>query len=222
MRYDFDFSVIARHWTDLAFGLLMTVQLSAVAMFMALVLAVVVVLGKMSRYRASRWAATIFVDVTRNTPFLVQIFFIFFGLPQFGVRLTPYTAAVLALSINGAAYCAEIIRGGVQAIQRGQIDAALALGLSPLQVFRYVVLRPALKSVYPALSSQFILIMLLTSVTSTISTLELTLVGLQLESVTFRSFEIFGVITLIYLAASLVLSAILARIGRVFFSYPNK
>lgn len=222
MRYDFDFSVIATHWTDLAFGLLLTIQLSLVAMLMALVLAVVVVRGKMSRFPVLRWVATIFVEVTRNTPFLVQIFFIFFGLPQLGLRLTPYTAAVLALSINGAAYCAEIIRGGVQAIRRGQIDAALALGLSPLQTFRHVVLRPALKSVYPALSSQFILIMLLTSVASTISTLELTLVGLQIESVTFRSFEIFGTITLIYLATSLMLSAILARVGRVFFSYPDK
>lgn len=222
MTYQFDFSVVSDNWPLLLQGVLLTLQISVVSMALALVVAIVMVIAKGSANPVFRWGATTFVEVVRNTPFLIQIFFVFFGLPQLGFHITPYAAAVIALAFNGGAYCTEIIRGGVQSIRKGQIDAGVALGLGRLQVFYYVLLRPALRSVYPALTSQFILIMLTSSVASTISTLELTLVGMRIESQTFRSFEIFGAITLIYLALALVLSGVLGRIGRIFFSYPVK
>ena len=107
-----------------------------------------------------RWLVEAYIEVIRNTPFLMQIFLIFFGLPRAGVFLSSNEAALLAMVVNVGAYATEIVRAGIESISRGQIEAGLALGLRPLQVFRYVVLFPALPRVYPALSSQFILLML--------------------------------------------------------------
>jgi polar amino acid transport system permease protein len=220
LGYSFDFGVITRHLPDLARGVGLTLQISSISMVLALGFALVLVLGKASSLRPVALLATSFVELIRNTPFLVQVFFVFFGLPQLGLRLSTQVAAILALALNGAAYCTEIIRGGVLSIRRGQIEAGIALGLTSFQVFRDIVLRPALRATYPALTSQFILIMLTSSIASTISASELTLIGQQIESRTFRSFEVFGAITLIYLALSVTLSALFKGIGRVFFSYP--
>lgn len=105
----------------------------------------------------------------RNTPFLVQIFFIFFGLPAAGISMSPNTAALVALVVNVGAYGTEIIRTGIESIPRGQIEAGRALGLSPVQIFRHVVMIPALRNIYPSLTSQFIYLMLTSSVVSIIS-----------------------------------------------------
>ena len=125
----------------------------------------------------------------------MQIFMIFFGLPRAGVFLSSNQAALLAMVVNVGAYATEIVRAGIESISRGQIEAGLALGLRPMQVFRYVMLFPALSTVYPALSSQFILLMLGSSVVSTISAQELTATANDLQARTFRSFEIYIVVT---------------------------
>ncbi|NET10695.1 MAG: amino acid ABC transporter permease, partial [Symploca sp. SIO2B6] len=145
-------------------------------------------------------AATAYVEAIRNTPFLVQLLFIFFGISSLGPRLGSDQAALLALVINFGAYTTEIIRAGIEGIDPNQIEAGLSLGLNRLQVFRHVVLKPAIASIYPALISQIVLLMLLSSVVSQISTEELTFVGNFLRSRTFRDFEIYGAIALIYVA----------------------
>jgi polar amino acid transport system permease protein len=220
LGYAFDFSVVLAHWRDLLLGCLLTLQLSLLAMPITLAIAVLAVFVLQLREAVSTRIIGTFVEVVRNTPFLVQIFFLYFGLPSIGVRLDPNVAAIVALSLNGAAYAIEILRGGAESIARGQIEAGLALGLKPAQVFRYIVLKPALRAVYPAMASQFIFLMLTSSIASSITARELTHVGAELEAVTFRSFEVYFTIAGLYLVMSFALSKLFALIGRVGFAYP--
>jgi polar amino acid transport system permease protein len=222
MSYTFQFGDVWAAWPDLLWGTWLTIQLSASAMVLGLVVAVIGALGKTMGPAPVRWAVDVYVEVIRNTPFLVQLFLIFFGLPAVGLRLDSNEAALLALVVNVGAYATEIVRAGIENIQRGQIEAGLALGLRPLQVFRYIILFPALKTVYPALTSQFILNMLATSVVSTISAQELTAAANDLQSRTFRSFEIYIVVTFIYLALSLGFSGTFAAIHKAVFAEPER
>src|SRR5437899_1170260 len=150
-----------------------------------------------------RWLVAAYVELIRNTPFLVQIFIVYFSLPVIGLRLTANSAALLAMTVNLGAYASEIVRAGIEAIPHGQVEAARALGLKRLQIFRFIIIFPALKTVYPALASQFILLMLASSVVSTISAVELTAITNSLQSTTFCAFEFYFVTTGLYLAMAL-------------------
>jgi len=208
LEYEFHFEVVFRNSGMLLEGAWLTIQLSFAATVLGLLVGILGALCKTSGIKPLDWIASAYVEIIRNTPFLVQIFFIFFGLPSLGIRMSPLQAALVALTANLGAYATEIIRAGIEAIHRGQIEAGLSLGLSRLQVFRYVVLFPALKTVYPALSSQFILLMLGTSVVSQISAEELTHIANFLHSRTFRNFEIYFVVLLMYLAMSTMFRAL--------------
>ena len=146
-----------------------------------------------------------YVEVIRNTPLIVQLFLIFFGLPGVGIKLDVMTASVLALTINLGAYTAEIVRAGIESVPKSQIEAGVSLGLTGPQIFRHVVLMPALKNVYPSLSSQFVLMMLATSVVSQISAADLFHAGSIIQSRTFRDFEVYTVISLLYLCLTLLM-----------------
>ncbi len=189
-------------------------------MLFGLVVSIFGAVGKTSGVRILNLIVDVYVEIIRNTPFLVQIYFIFFGLPALGVRMSPNQAALLALTVNFGAYGTEIIRAGIDSISRGQIEAAQAIGLSWLQVLRFVVIKPALRAVYPALTSQFIFLMLGSSVVSAISATDLTAAGNDLNSLTFASFEVYLVTTAIYLVMSVVFSAAFTIIGRSWFAYP--
>ena len=217
MDYVFQFGDVIDARDELLEGVWLTIRLSAVSMVLGLLVAVLCALGRSFGPRPVKWLITAYVEVIRNTPFLVQIFIIFFGLPTAGIRLSPNNAALLAMVVNLGAYATEIVRAGIESIHKGQIEAGLAVGLRPLQVFRYVILFPAVKTVFPALSSQFILLMLGSSVVSAISAEELTAVANNIQSRTFRSFEIYIVITGIYLALSLAFSGIFSAIDRLVF-----
>ncbi|PWC37408.1 amino acid ABC transporter permease [Azospirillum sp. TSO35-2] len=219
MTYNFQFDAVFASWDYLLTGAWLTVKLSFGAMAIGMVVAILCALGKTSGPKPVRWLINAYIEVIRNTPFLVQIFLIFFGLPTIGLRLSPDVAALIAMVVNVGAYATEIIRAGIESIHKGQIEAGLALGLRPLQVFRYVVLKPALRTVYPALTSQFILLMLSSSVVSAISADELTSVANNIQSQTFRSFEIYIVVTGIYLVLAMMFSALFAGIYRLAFAY---
>src|SRR5690348_8304665 len=146
MTYKMDFSPVIQGLPNLLQGCLGTIGLSLAGMALALVIGVIGVFIRDSRIAPARWVVMAFVELIRNTPFLVQIYFIFFALPFAGIRLDPTPTAIIALGINGGAYAIEIIRGGVQSIPRGQIEAGFALGLSKLNVFRLVVLKPAMRA----------------------------------------------------------------------------
>ena len=173
--------------------------------------------ASLSRRRAVRLLPVVYVEVIRNTPFLVQIFLLYFGLPGLGLRLDANEGALIALILNGSAYTIEIVRAGIESVGRGQIEAAGALGLTNFRTFRLIVLPQALRVVVPPLGSQFILLMLNSSVCSVISADELTAAAQDVQGRTFRPFESFIAATLIYLTLSLLFSGAFAAVERVAF-----
>jgi polar amino acid transport system permease protein len=222
MTYKFDFAVLTPYWGMFVDGCWLTLRLSAISIVVGLAIGLATAVGKRSAIASVRGLADSYIEVIRNTPFLVQVLFIFFGLPSLGISLTPNSAAVLALSLNLGAFSAEIIRTGVESVPRGQFEAGAALGLSPFQTLRYIVLKPALRTIYPSLSGQFVMLLLTTSIVSSISAEELTSVAQNIDSLTFRSFEVYIVTALLYLAMSTIFSTIFKGIDRLYFSYPTK
>jgi polar amino acid transport system permease protein len=190
-------------------------------MAIGMVVAIAGALGKTSGPKPLRVVIDAYIELIRNTPFLIQIFMIFFGLPSAGIRLTPNSAALLALVVNVSAYGIEIIRAGIESISHGQIEAGRALGLKPLQVFRLVVLKPAVQAVYPSLTSQFILLMLNSSVCSAIAANELTAAAGDIQSRNFRSFEVYFVVTCMYFILSLIFWGIFDLIERKYLRQPK-
>jgi len=217
MNYVFHFNFVWDHWRELAEGAWLTIRLSAMALVLGLLLSTCAAYGKLSRIAPLRWLIAAYVELIRNTPFLVQIFIIYFSLPALGLRLEANQAALLAMVINFGAYGTEILRAGIEAVPRGQTEAARSLGLTRLQTFRFVVLFPAIKTVFPALASQYILAMLGSSIVSAISAVELTAVTNSLQSTTFRAFEFYFVTTGIYLAMALGFRAILGALYWLLF-----
>lgn len=217
MHYAFHFNVVWDHWRDLAEGAWLTIQLSALAMAFGFAVATVCAYVKSAGPRPLRLVVSAYVEVIRNTPFLVQIFIIYFSLPALGISVGANEAALAAMVVNFGAYGTEILRAGIESVGHGQIDAAQALGLSRLQTFRHVVLFQALKTVYPALASQFILLMLSSSVVSTISAVELTAVTNSMQSTTFRPFEFYFVATGLYLFMALGFRAVLGGVYWIAF-----
>lgn len=198
MNYTFQFGTVMNYFPDLLSGAVLTIRLSALTMVFGLIIGMACAVAKAYGPRPIRWLATSYIELIRNTPFLIQLYFVFFALPHLGVRLSPNNSALLAMVINLGAYSAEIVRAGVESIPHGQIEAGRALGLRPLQIVRFLILFPALKAVYPALTSQFILVLLGSSIVSAIAADELTAVANTLNSQTFRSFEIYTIVTLMY------------------------
>jgi polar amino acid transport system permease protein len=222
MDYKFDFNPVLNGFPDLLMGCAGTLGLAFAGLLLSSVIGAVGVALRGSHVAPVRWMVIVFVELIRNTPFLVQIYFVFFALPLVGIRLDPTPTAIIALGVNGGAYAIEILRGGVQAIDKGQIEAGHALGLSKLQVFRLIVFKPALRAVFPSLASQFILLTLTTSIASAISAYELTSVAQRIESDSFRSFEVYGTVTFLYLAMSTALLMGMSAIAQRMFSYPVK
>ena len=177
----------------------MTLLLIAVTTLLGTVISVLLAAGRRSGSRLLRSVITGYVELIRNTPFLVQLFFIYFGLPSLGIRLDPFAAAILAMTLNMAAYTTEIVGAGLDAVPKGQKEAASALGLHPVQVFMKIVLPQALKVIYPALTSQIIIMMLESAVVSQIAVRELTFEADMIQARTFRAFETYLVVTLVYL-----------------------
>jgi polar amino acid transport system permease protein len=222
MTYKFNFSVLLPYWDVFLRGCALTLWLGAISTAIGLAIGLVTVLAKRSRHRGLRTMANVYIETIRNTPFLVQVFFIYFAMPSLGLTLQPWSAAIVALSVNLGAFSAEIIRGGIESVPRGQFEAGAALGLSPFKTFRFIVLKPAMRIIFPALSGQFVLLLLTTSIVSSISAEELTSVAQNIDSITFRSFEAYIVTALLYLAMSMIFSVIFKAIDRSYFSYPTK
>ena len=222
MNYTFQFDQVLAAWPQLLQGTWVTIQLSFLAMAIGLVVAIICAWGKTSGPAPLRFVINAYIELIRNTPFLVQLFFFFFALPAIGLRWSPQTAALVAMVVNLGAYATEIIRAGIESIPKGQIEAGLALNLKRWEIFRFVILKPALKTIYPALTSQFILLMLSSAVVSVISADDLTSVAANIQSETFRSFEVYIVVAIIYLALSLAFNLLFKLIYQMFLNYPDR
>ncbi len=222
MNYTLDFTPVIEGMPNLLTACLGTFMLAISGMLLATVIGIGGVVLRTSKIKLLRWLVIGFVELIRNTPFLVQIFFIYFALPLAGIRLDPTPTAIIALGINGGAYAIEIIRGGVQSISKGQMEAGLALGLHKAQVFRLIILKPALRAIFPSLTSQFVLLTLTTSIASAISAYELTSVSQRIESDSFRSFEVYFTVTAFYLVISWLMMRLFAFFSARYFAYPVK
>ena len=211
-----DFLAILIDWPILAKGVAWTVLLTTVATTIGVAIAIAFA---WLRSEGPAWARAVvgaYVELLRNTPFIVQLFFVFFGLPAAGVKLSPEAASVIAMVLNLSAYATEIIRAGIAATPKGQIEAAQSLALNRRQLFLDVVLPPALKKVWPALVSQIIIVMLGSAVCGQISTEELSYAANLIQSRNFRAFEAFIIATLIYLCLSITLRATLNALAQRF------
>jgi len=209
----FDFGAVLAEWPLLAKGVGVTVALTAVSATVGVALGVACA---WSRLYGAAWLRAIvgtYVELIRNTPFIVQLFFVFFGLPGLGVKLSAESASVLAMVINLGAYACEIVRAGIMTTPRGQIEAARSLALTEMQVFTRVVLPPSLKRVWPALVSQIIIVMLGSAVCGQISTPELSHASSLIHSRNFRAFESTLIATLLYLLLAIALRRLLNWAG---------
>ena len=190
MGVQLDFGAVLSQWPLLLTGVAWTMGLTAVSTLVGLAFGIGFAWARNEGAWVLKWVVGAYVEIIRNTPFIIQLFFLFFGLPAMGVQLDPVWASVLAMVINLSAYATEIIRAGIRATPKGQIEAAQSLALTPAQTFLHVVLPPALRRVWPALVSQVIIVMLGSSVCSQISTEELSFAANLIQSRNFRAFEI--------------------------------
>jgi polar amino acid transport system permease protein len=214
MGYELDFGALLQYLGLFVEGTAVTLGLTAVAAILGLALSIAGAAAASGPLAWARRVIAAYVEFIRNTPFIVQMFFVYFGLPSLGLRLSAMAAAVLAMTINLTAYAIEIVRAGIEGVPAGQREAALAVGLRPVLVFALIVLPQALGNVYPALASQIVITMLESAVVSQIAVVDLTHVADFIQSRNFRAFETYLVITTVYLVLAVLVRRLLARCGR--------
>jgi polar amino acid transport system permease protein len=217
MTYKLQFADLLPYWDILLHGLIFTIVLTVVSTVAGVAVGTA---GAAARTFGPKWLDVVvgaYVEIVRNTPFIVQLFFIFFGLPAAGVKLNETTAAFIAMVFNLGAYSTEIIRAGIEAVPKGHLEAGASLAMSRMQVLRYIVLKQAFQKIYPALASQIIIVMLGSAVVSQISAEDLTYAANYIQSRNFRAFEVYLVVAVLYLLLAIGARAILRGIGRVIF-----
>ncbi|MFT0548766.1 amino acid ABC transporter permease [Allopusillimonas ginsengisoli] len=217
-----DFSVVFARWDMIVQGMYLTLKLTTISTVFGFTVGTFCAIGKRGPTKWLRKLCGGYVEAIRNTPLLVQIFLVYFGLSSLGLSLNAVTVAAVALTINVGAYSAEIMRAGFDSIERGQIEAAETLGLSRRQVYWHVILKQAMERVYPALTSQFVLLMLASSICSQISAEELTAVANFIQSDTYRPLETYVVTGVIYICLSLFLRALFWLLGLALFKRRRK
>ncbi|WP_250526143.1 amino acid ABC transporter permease [Caballeronia sp. GAWG2-1] len=217
MAYELQFGDLTNYAGMFASGAATTLALTAVSTVLGVTVGVLGAAGRNSTRACLRASVGGYVEAIRNTPFIVQLFFVFFGLPALGIHLSEYVAAILAMTLNLGAYSIEIIRSGIAAVPKGHHEAAASLAMSRGEIFRHVVLPQAIAKVFPALTSQIVITMLGSAVVSQISVPDLTYAASYIQSRNFRAFETCFLITAAYLALALILRAALNAAGKRFF-----
>ena len=212
---DFDLSLISNSIPLLIKGAGVTLEITALAVGFGLLVGLCLGLGQLSKSRILRWPCKIYVDVIRGTPLLVQIFIIYFALPNIiGHRIDPFVAAVTACSLNSGAYVAEIFRAGIQSISLDQMRAGLSLGMTTAQTMRYIILPQAIKRIIPPLGNEFIAMLKDSSLVSVIGFEELTRSGQLIISETYATMEIWTVVAILYLVMTLTITQLVGFMER--------
>ena len=216
MAYQFDFSIIIKYLPLFLKGVFLTVEISFLAILIGLPVGILAAVARTSRFKILNLVGAVYVEVFRNTPLLIQIFIIFFGLPGVGIKLSPYISGLTALVLYVGAYNTEVIRAGLEAVPRGQIEAAKSLGLTGVQTFLHIILPQAFRISLPALGNNWVALVKNSSLVSVIGMVELTWVTFDLNALTFRSFELFGAATIFYLILIFILINIQAFVEKRF------
>src|ERR1700754_3971583 len=217
MTFTPDFSPLLPYWPTFLLGAWLTLKMTSVAVFFGLIVGMLVAFAKRAKVPVLTRLCIIYIETVRNTPFLVQIFLLYFGLASIGLRMPTFAAAARAMTINIGAYAAEIIRAGLESVPRGQIEAAECLGLSKWRIGWHVMLQPSIEKVYPALTSQFLLMMQASAMASQISAEELTAIANTVQSDTFRSLETYLVVAALYVILSLLIKLVAWALGEYLF-----
>jgi polar amino acid transport system permease protein len=217
MSISLDFAPIIERWPLLAAGAWLTLKLSTLSTVTGFVFGTLCAVAARGEQPILRYASNVYIEVIRNTPMLVQLFLFYFGFSSIGLPLPVFVVVVIALTFNVGAYTAEIMRAGFDSIPKGQLEAAECLGLPPVHIYWHVMLRPAMERVYPALTGQFVLLMLFSSLTSQVSAEELTAAANYIQSETFRPFETYLLVAVIYLGLSLLMRTGFWALGLLLF-----
>lgn len=199
-------ALIGKYMPSILLSCVIVIQLTVFTILISWVFGLFAGLGKASKYRLLNGPCRFYIWFIRGTPTLIQVYVIYFGLPQFGIQLSPFTAGVLALGVNSGAYVAEIFRSGLSAIPRGQMESARALGMTYVQAMRRIILPQVIRIILPAITNEGITMLKNTSLLSTITVLELTLQTQVVIARTFRPFEFYIVASILYLIMTTVLS----------------
>jgi polar amino acid transport system permease protein len=206
----FAFDMMTRALPDLLDGLVVTLELSALAIILSLIWGVALVLGRLSRFRLLRLVCAGYLQLVRNTPVLVQMYFFYFGFAMAGLRLSGFAAGLLAMVLQNGGYMSEIYRAGIETVGTRQREAGLALGMRPIEAFRIVIFPQAVRLILPPMTNQFIAIVKDTALVSTLSVADMMFRAHLLIDRTAASYEIFAALTLMYL----VLTAAVALLMR--------
>jgi len=219
MNYVFHFQSIWNSKELFLKGTLVTLQLAVLAMLIGTVLGILGAVARNSRVGAARTLSSAAVEALRNTPLLVQLYIWYFGLGALGIDVPPYWSVVIALGVNNGGYLTEIIRAGIEAIKTQQIRAGISLGMSGFQVFRYIIIMPAIAIVFPAVSNQFVISVLMSALAMIIGVKDLTYQAVYLQAHTFRSIETYIVVIIVYILLSKAIVLFAEYLDRKLFRY---
>ena len=210
MNYSMDFSFLTRYQNLYITGTRNTILLAFLAVFFGVILGLVLALMRRSNFKPLQFVATAYIEFVRGTPLLVQLFIIFYGLPVVtGMRFPDFVAGVIALSLNSAAYVAEIIRAGLQSVDRGQMEAARSLGMPNKMAMRYIIIPQAFKNILPALGNEFIVVIKESAIVSIIGIYDIMRSANIVRGITYRPFEPLIVAAVIYFLLTFTLSNLL-------------
>ncbi len=210
----FDWAIIVKYMPILGEAAILTLYIAVVALALGLVFGLAAALAKVSNNVVLRAIASFYIWLIRSTPLLVQLFLIYYGLPQFGLDLSPFLSGVLGLALNVGAYNAETIRAGIQSIGLGQTEAAKSIGMNHAQTMRRIILPQALRNIIPPLGNNFIILIKDTSLVSTITLVELTMKTQQLVGTTYKPFELYLAATILYAIMTSVTAMLLHKVER--------
>jgi len=215
--YTIQFGEVLKYYDVLLKGLLVTLELTILVMLFGTILGIIISFGRISKNKLIYGLSTGYVEFFRNVPLLVLLYIAYYAPPElFGLRLRPFVAGVIVMTLNSAAYEAEIIRGGIKGIRDEEREAALSLGLSKFQLYRFIIIPHALRLIWEALGNQLIGIILGSCVTMIITVGEVTYEGLIIGSRTARHFEVFIILLILYVSLSVMMSTIFRAIKRIF------
>jgi His/Glu/Gln/Arg/opine family amino acid ABC transporter permease subunit len=206
----FDFSLVFSQLPYLLRGLLITLEMSVLSIAAGSVLGILLAQFLLSNAKWLKWPVKLFIDLVRGVPFLIQLLIVYYGLASFGLKLPAFTSGVLAMTLNTAAFQAEIIRAGIKSVARGQREASIALGLSQVQTMLRIVLPQAFTKVIPSLTNEYIVLLKSSSLVSVISVIDLTRVSQQIVSATYHPTEIYVTVAVLYF----VMNWLISRLSR--------